>query len=205
MEHLTEEALRFAAERHRGQRRKVSGVPYILHPVEVMAIAGSITDDEEILAAAVLHDVVEDTATTSDEVRERFGDRVADLVASETENKYTDRPATETWVQRKLESLMELQASDDPAVKILWLSDKLSNIRSMYASWRTGGDVIWRAFHQKNPAMHAWYYRSIDALIRPVLGDTLAMEEYERLLNEMFAAIPDTPPAGVPVFTAPDA
>ena len=85
---LFDDAARFAVEAHADMTRKGGGLPYILHPFEVATIAASMTSDEEVLAAALLHDVVEDAGVDFNELRERFGNRVADLVASETENKY---------------------------------------------------------------------------------------------------------------------
>ena len=100
-----DDALMFAAERHHGMvRKKNAGVPYLLHPMETAVIVGTMTNDHEVLAAALLHDVVEDTNTTIEEVRERFGDRVAELVSSETENKREDLPPGDTWRIRKEES-----------------------------------------------------------------------------------------------------
>ena len=77
MENVLNRAIVFATEAHEGQYRKGTQIPYILHPMEAAAIVGTMTTDEEIIAGAVLHDVVEDTDTTIDDVQEMFGDRVA--------------------------------------------------------------------------------------------------------------------------------
>lgn len=98
---LVSEAIIFATKAHDGMRRKKSEQPYILHPVEAAAIAGSITTNQEIIAAAALHDVVEDAGIAIEEIRESFGERVAELVLSETENKREKLPAEETWEIRK--------------------------------------------------------------------------------------------------------
>ncbi len=83
---IFEKAVAFAFKAHEGQRRK-DGSIYVLHPLEVAVIVGSMTNDEEILAAAVLHDTVEDTSVTAQDILDNFGERVAELVAHETENK----------------------------------------------------------------------------------------------------------------------
>lgn len=90
-----EQAARFALHAHEGQIRKTKPIPFILHPMEVAQIASTMTDDLDVLAAAVLHDVVEDTDCTADDILENFGERIAYLVAMETENKRPDRPASE--------------------------------------------------------------------------------------------------------------
>ncbi len=143
------------------------------------------TDDCEVLAAAVLHDTVEDTDATAEEIEQRFGPRVAALVASETEDKHPEMPPEESWLTRKERSLKKLAGADDPGVRILWLSDKLSNIRSLYLARKERGEDMWQFFNQKDPAMHAWYYRSIEALLADMDGYD-AMKEYRRLVGALF-------------------
>lgn len=184
MENLFDEAIRFAVAAHAGYTRKGCRQPYILHPMEAAAIVGSMTDDPEILAAAVLHDVVEDAEIALEEIEARFGRRVMELVASETEDKRRDLPAQATWKARKQEAIDILGASDDIAVKMLYLGDKLSNLRSMHRGWKQQGDAFWLAFNQRDPQMHIWYYQSIaDALAE--LSGTDAWQELDRLIHDM--------------------
>ena len=100
---LLQRAIEFAAEKHAGQFRKGTTIPYFTHVMEAMEIVSRMTEDEEIRAAAVLHDTLEDTDTGKDELVRNFGQRVADLVAAESENKREDQPAEETWITRKME------------------------------------------------------------------------------------------------------
>ena len=108
---IFDKAVIFAVKAHSGALRKGTGTPYILHPLEVAAIAGTLTKDPEILAACVLHDTVEDTKTTMEDIVSAFGERVAKLVASETEDKRGDMPPSDSWQIRKEESLRELKES----------------------------------------------------------------------------------------------
>ena len=190
---VLERAIHFAVDAHSGVLRKLSGAPYILHPLEALVIAGTLTDDREVLAAVVLHDVVEDTGATLEELREKFGPRVAELVAVETEDKRRDRPAGETWRVRKEETLARLRASSDPGVKILWMGDKLANLRSIRAAWLRDGDAIWKVFNQSDPAQHAWYYRSVAQELGD-LKDTAAGREYAALLEEVFSGVEEERP-----------
>ena len=183
-----EEAIRFATEAHSGQRRRRENTPYILHPLEVAAIVGTMSADEELLAAAVLHDTVEDTAVTAEEILARFGPRVAALVAAETENKREELPPEETWLIRKQESLEELRQAEDPAVKLLWLGDKLSNMRSFHRNWKKSGNDLWKSLHQPDPAMQAWYYHSIDVILED-LRDYDAWQEYHTLVEIVFEGV----------------
>lgn len=182
---ILEKAIVFATEKHAGMVRKGTANPYILHPLEAAAIVGTMTTDREVIAAAVLHDVVEDTPTSISEIEERFGERIARLVAAESENKREDRPAAETWRIRKEETLTHLRNETDLAVKMITLGDKLSNIRSIYRDHLTLGDAIWNRFNQKDPAQHAWYYVGIAEAISE-LSAYPAWQEYASLLRELF-------------------
>lgn len=166
-------------------RRKKSASPYILHPMEAAAIVGTMTDDQNLIAAAILHDVVEDAGVSIEEIELRFGKRVRELVESETEDKRTDLPPVDTWRIRKEESLDVLKNTDDKGVLIVWLGDKLANMRSIYREWKMEGDAMWQRFNQKNVTEQAWYYRSIMELTKR-LSDTSAWIEYKTLTELVF-------------------
>ena len=182
---ILDEAILFAAEAHSGACREGSRVPYILHPLEAAAIAAAMTDDLEVLAAAVLHDVAEDTPHTLEELRQRFGDRVADLVSAETEDKREGRPAAETWRIRKEETIRHLRREKRTEVKIIVMGDKLSNLRAMYRDYLKSGDGLWERFHQKDPAAHAWYYKEVGETLE-CLSEYPAWEEYWRLYRKIW-------------------
>lgn len=182
---LLDEAIIFAVKAHSGAVRKRGKTPYILHPLEALAIAGTMSNDEEILAAAVLHDTVEDTETTMEEIRSLFGVRVSELVASETEEKRPELPAEATWRIRKEESLNKLKNAEDPGVKILWLSDKLSNMRSFYRLKQKKGDSFWLNFNMKDPLLQAGYYRAVLDLTKE-LSTCEAWKEMKTLTDAVF-------------------
>jgi len=184
MGELLNKAIVFATNVHAGQFRKSTDIPYILHPVEAASIVGTMTTDDEILAAAVLHDVVEDTNTTVEQVKELFGDRVAHLVASESENKRENLPAESTWKIRKEETLAHLKTAP-LEVKMITLGDKLSNIRAIHRDYIALGDEMWNRFNQKDPKEHHWYYQSI-ADCMPELSHFESYKEYARLVHETF-------------------
>lgn len=181
---VLDNAIIFAVNAHRGQFRKGSNAPYILHPMEAAAIVGSMTEDDEVIAAAVLHDTVEDTDATIEEIRERFGSRVAELVAEESENKREDLPAASTWKIRKEETLALLKTAPKE-VKMLTLGDKLSNIRSICRDYETLGDALWQRFNQKDKNEHGWYYKSIADCLSD-LCEYPAYKEYAYLVEKVF-------------------
>lgn len=182
---MFEDAIIFATQKYSGMKRKGTDRPYILHPLEVAAIVNTMTNDYEILAAAVLHDVVEDTGTGIMEIRQRFGDTVADLVASESENKREEQPAEQTWQIRKQETIDHLMSEDRIGVKMIALGDKLSNVRAMQRDYAELGEALWNRFNQKDKSKHAWYYRSIAASVKELSGYP-AWLEYDLAVKGLF-------------------
>ena len=181
-----EDAVIYASQKHNGAVRKITGTPAILHSMEVAHIISTITNDIDIMIAGLLHDVVEDTDGTLDEIREKFGDRVARLVDSETENKYEGEDKALSWKKRKEESIKKLKALNDRDVEILWLADKLSNIRSLAIDYSERGETIWQSFNQKDSKMHHWYYKTIAEVLEMHLNRTGAFKEYVKHVNSIW-------------------
>lgn len=183
MMRILEEAIIYATVMHQGKVRKFGDIPYILHPLEVAQIISTLTDDEEVITAGILHDIVEDTDGTLSEIEKRFGKRVAFLVSTDSENKYPGEDRSASWQQRKEESLKTLKNSTDIGVKMLWLGDKLSNIRSLAGMYSELGDEMWSRFNQSDPQMQCWYYKSIAELIELSLNKTGAFKELIKHIN----------------------
>lgn len=187
MRDLVSEAIVFSTMAHDGMRRRKGELPYILHPMEVGAIVGTMTSNQEVIAAGLLHDVVEDAGISIEEIGEKFGARVMELVASETENKREEFPPEDTWQIRKEESLEKLRDTNDIEILMLWIGDKLSNIRAIYRDFLIEGDAVWNKFHQSDIHVQAWYYRSILKYTER-LSHTLAWIEYRTLVEKIFGA-----------------
>ncbi|MBO4373794.1 MAG: HD domain-containing protein [Lachnospiraceae bacterium] len=183
---LLEEAIIYATVMHQGKLRKFGNIPYILHPMEVAQILSTITDDKEIITAGILHDVVEDTDGTLQEIEKRFGKRVAFLVDSESENKYPGQEESSTWKQRKEESLRTLKNTTDNGVRMLWLADKLANIRSLAGMYSEKGEEMWQNFHQSDPQEQCWYYSSVAETVELYLNKTGAFKEFIRHINSIW-------------------
>ncbi len=188
---LVSRAITFAVKAHDGMRRKKSDAPYILHPIEAAAIVGSLTSKQEVIAAAVLHDTVEDTPVTIEEIEASFGSRVAELVAAETEDKRIHIPPDQSWRDRKEEAVELLRHTEDIEIKMVFLGDKLANMRSIYQQWLLVGDAVWQDFNQTDPEQHRWYYRTIAESIRE-LEESPAWKEYDRLIRIVFGEGADT-------------
>lgn len=176
-----DKAVTFAAEAHRGTERRGKGYPYIIHPMEAAAIVATVTNDQEMLAAALLHDTVEDTDVTIEQIRGLFGDRVATLVQAETAPMDPDM----TWREKKTAQARQL-ASAPYDSKVVALGDKLSNLRGIALDYRQIGDKVWSRFHAPEGKKDVeWYYRSLaNAMVE--LSETLAYQEFVRLIKETF-------------------
>ncbi|HHX61347.1 MAG TPA: bifunctional (p)ppGpp synthetase/guanosine-3',5'-bis(diphosphate) 3'-pyrophosphohydrolase [Epulopiscium sp.] len=175
------EALKTARLAHKGQIRKGGKIPYILHPMEAGVIAASLSTknkqvDEEVVAAAILHDVIEDTDLTYQDLSKDFSDRVLELVRLQSEDK------SKSWQERKEWTIESLENNEDMAFEIVTLADKLSNLRSIERDYQTQGDDLWERFNVKEKSKHKWYYSSIIENIKH-LKDTREYKEYKDLLE----------------------
>ena len=180
---LLDRAIIFAVKAHAGTERRGKGFPYIVHPMEAMEIVATITPDQEMLAAAALHDTVEDTDVTIEHIREEFGERIANLVASESDVMVEGVSEEDSWHARKQAAIDRLAAAPRDA-KIVALGDKLSNMRAIARDYAVKGDELWKIFHAKDPSDHEWHYRGLANSLRD-LSDTFAFQEFEALINQV--------------------
>ena len=181
---LLDRAIAFAVRAHAGTERRGKGFPYIVHPMEAVAIVATMTSDQELLAAAALHDTVEDTDVTVEQLREEFGERVASIVADESDRLFPGMEEGESWHARKQIAIDHLaQAGRDS--KIVALGDKLSNMRAIARDYSLQGDGLWSLFHVTDRAEHEWHYRGLAASLAE-LSDTFAYQEFVSLINQVF-------------------
>ena len=181
---LLDRAILFAVKAHAGTERRGKGFPYIVHPMEAVEIVATITPDQELLAAAALHDTVEDTDVTIDQIRAEFGDRIASLVGAETDVLIDGRSEEESWHDRKRAAIDRLSKASRDA-KIVAMGDKLSNMRAIARDYAVQGDALWNLFHVKDPKDHEWHYRGLADALRD-LEDTFAFKEFEMLIDQVF-------------------
>ncbi len=181
---LLDRAIVFAVRAHHNSERRGKGFPYIVHPMEAVEIVATITPDQELLAAAALHDTIEDTDVTVDELRREFGNRIADLVHAESDQQMEGVSEEESWHARKQAAIDRLAAASHDA-KIVAMGDKLSNMRAIYRDYKTKGDQLWQIFHVKEKASHEWHYRGLAQSLSE-LRDTFAYQEFIHLIDEVF-------------------
>lgn len=181
---LLDRAIIFAVKAHHNTERRGKGFPYIVHPMEAVEIVATITSDQELLAAAVLHDTIEDTNVTVEELRAEFGDRIANLVHAESDQFTEGVSEEDSWHDRKQAAIDRLASAPHDA-KIVALGDKLSNMRAIARDYAIKGDALWQIFHVTDKTQHEWHYRGLAASLSE-LSDTFAYKEFISLINQVF-------------------
>ena len=146
-------AIEFATLAHKEQMRKSTPLPYIAHPFEVALILAQNNADDDTIVAGILHDTVEDTATTMEEIVFHFGTKIAEIVGHETENKAL------SWEERKQHTIDELP-SCPIEVKMVTCADKLSNIRGIHNELGKFGNKVWDRFN-RGYDKQKWYYTQL--------------------------------------------
>ena len=172
------EAFRFAAEKHAGQTRKASTIPYISHLLGVATLVLEFDGDEDLAIAALLHDVVEDCGGTpmQKEVQRRFGSHVATIVEGCTDADTDPKPS---WRARKEKYISHLKTADLDT-RMVSAADKLHNVRSIVADHREVGESIWDRFSGGRDGT-LWYYRA--------LLDEFLRRKPNRLVRELELAV----------------
>jgi len=174
-----ERAIALAVRAHEGQVRKGDGqLPYVVHPVTVALILSRYTGDEDTIIAGLLHDTLEDTLVTAEEIEQAFGEKVRDTVLDVTE---PDLPSL-SWETRKARYLRRLQTAPRPSLLVAG-ADKIANLISMIAAHASAGDALWERFHA-SPATRLGFYRQVHTLIRGSWSGCPLLQEFGNRLEE---------------------
>ena len=182
---FVDKAIKFAVDAHADTERRGKGFPYVIHTLEAMEIVATITNDPELLAAAALHDTVEDTDVTIEQIRAEFGDRVAEIVDSESDKFDPGVSEEDSWRDRKQAAIDRLSAASRDS-KIVAMGDKLSNMRAIARDFNQVGDKIWDLFHAPGGRDdHEWHYRGLAAALCDLAG-TDAYAEFCAAIQHVF-------------------
>jgi len=174
-------ALAFAAEKHAGQKRKGTRIPYISHPMAVASLVLEAGGSEDEVIAALLHDVADDCGGQEalDEIRARFGMGVAAIVLGCTDTLEKPKPK---WRPRKEAYIDNLQSAP-ASVRLVAAADKLHNARSIVRDRRSLGDGVWKRFTASKEEV-LWYYGAVTSALA-ARGTSQLIEELERAVGEM--------------------
>ena len=176
-----EEALVFSTQLHASQKRKATNIPYIAHLLGVTSLVLEDGGDEDEAIAAVLHDAVEDQGGEKilDEIRRRFGERVAMIVQGCTDSYTLPKPP---WRERKDNYIDHLRRAI-PEVRRVSLADKLYNARAILKTYRQIGELTWERFTGGRVGT-LWYYRTLVSIFKQT-GDDYMTAELERVVSEL--------------------
>jgi (p)ppGpp synthase/HD superfamily hydrolase len=180
VEEMIQRAIAFATKAHDGQLRKGTMRPYILHPLEVGVIVARMTEDEEVISAAILHDTIEDCeGVTAKMIEQMFSNRVAELVQKESEDK------SKTWMERKGATIQHLKVAERE-VQMIGLADKLSNMRDIDRDYPECGEELWQRFRMKDKETIGWYYKGVEEALRKSFSEVPVYIEYRSLVEKIF-------------------
>ncbi|MCS7016567.1 MAG: HD domain-containing protein [Gemmatales bacterium] len=184
------DALAYAARIHRGQRRKEGSIPYLAHPLAVCALVAESGGNEDQMIAALLHDGPEEAGGLAclQEIRQRFGDKVAELIDWCTDTYEKPEPP---WYPRKKAYLVRLQSAPPEALLIV-VADKVHNVRSLVQLLRREGLACFQRFRGGQEGT-LWYYREMVRLFRQRLPECELTDELTRLVEELFRRIENPP------------
>lgn len=190
-------ALKLATYAHNGKKRKITGVDYITHPIEVAHILEKEKANKYLHAASYLHDVVEDSDFTLDDIEELFGIRVRKIVEFVTEDIDDKTKKDLTWEERKekaIEKLRRLNHNEFPDIdeelkrdiKLLALADRLANITNLNDYFNSVGYQDFSAF-RRGSEQQEWYYRSIYfVLVENEDENSPIFRRFRDTINEVF-------------------
>lgn len=180
MEGIIDQAIQFAAVKHAGQMRKSTAVPYISHPFAVAMLLQEAGHGTEVVAAGILHDTLEDTSATPEEILTLFGAGVLKLVEAASE---PDKSLP--WEARKRHTMSSLaQRSDDELAVII--ADKLHNLRSIRLDVERHGEKVWGRFN-RGKEHQAWYYQGIVRSVKDRQGQVALIADLEQEVASVFS------------------
>lgn len=182
---LIEKAIEIATKAHDGQYRKTTDIPYITHPFSVGMMLSMYGYSEEVIVAGLLHDTLEDTDLTIQEIQGQFGKYIAELVQGASEKN-----KSLSWEERKQATINYLKNATRDLCLII-CADKLHNIRSIRKSIELNGEKTWDRFN-RGKDKQAWYYRSIVEQLEKNISDEVIFIELKKEVNRIFAGIPSS-------------
>ena len=177
---LIDYAIYFATKAHTGQKRKTEqDVDMIFHPFTVGMILQRAGAKTECVIAGILHDVVEDTKYTLEDIKEQFGTQIANIVDEVSENKSLP------WKERKIETINKIKTASMDG-KLVECADKISNLESLYNLYQEEGEEVWKSFN-KPKEEQKWYYTNMfQAILMNTTEENMLFDRYKRILNKVF-------------------
>ena len=187
MKNIVEKAKQFAYSAHKGQKRKGKDIPFTNHLDLAVKIGNKLTDDENIISAIWLHDTVEDTMITLEDIKSNFNNEIYEYVKAETEIKEEDEIGS--WKKRKINqiNILKEEARQNPKVLYIAFSDKLANLLEMKDDYFELGEQLFNRFNNHNKLDHYWYYNEFYKMFKESnLFTELQLNEYKKIIKKIF-------------------
>ncbi len=175
---LISDAIEFAIKAHEGQLRKGTSIPYVIHPLRVGLILSELGCSDEVVIAGVLHDTIEDTGTTHEEIEQLFGSNVAFLVQGASEPDKSD-----TWENRKTHTIEYLKTAPKD-VLFVSCADKIDNNRETDRHLLEVGEEHWKAFKRPRE-QQKWYYESLAKVFISRIDDDVTNKLFKQFEQEL--------------------
>ena len=179
---IIDQAIIFAASAHKDQTRKSTDIPYITHPFAVGMLLQKAKCSDEVIAAGILHDTLEDTSTTYEELAEQFGTKVANLVRSASE-----QDKSLPWIKRKQHTIDSLKDAYLEEIQVI-TADKLHNLKSIQADLVKNGEKTWERFN-RGKREQRWYYSSIVKELAPRKKEFKLIRDLENTVKAVFGSL----------------
>jgi (p)ppGpp synthase/HD superfamily hydrolase len=179
---IVNQAIIFATKAHEGQTRKGTDIPYITHPFSVGMLLQKENGTDEVIAAGILHDTIEDTSATYEELASLFGTHIANLVQAASE---PDKSLP--WKERKQHTIDRLKNANSEEIQVI-ITDKFHNLRSIRADLKSIGESIWDRFNRGKSDQH-WYYSSIVKEVAHRKREFKLIQELENEIIEVFGSL----------------
>ena len=186
---LINKALETAFECHKNQKRKADNAPYIIHILDVVRLLMSEPSaSENVIVAGILHDTLEDTTYTAEQLKDDFGSDILELVLFATEKEKDNTTSKEqkrlTWKLRKQHTIDLCQAATEDQL-LITLADKLSNLKSIHDDMVIIGDKIWSYFNAPKADIY-WYYYELGIIFNKRKSDSRLVKLYNLVLKDVF-------------------
>lgn len=179
---IVNKAITFAAQAHEGQYRKSTNIPYITHPFAVGMLLQQAKCSEEVIAAGILHDTIEDTDISYNDLVEHFGETIAQLVQAGSEH---DKSLS--WQERKQHTINAIPNASTEEIQIL-TADKLHNLQSIRTDIEVQGEEVWQRFNRGKQYQH-WYYSSIVKALKPRRKECRLIGKLEKEVQAVFGSL----------------
>ncbi|MBT4446898.1 bifunctional (p)ppGpp synthetase/guanosine-3',5'-bis(diphosphate) 3'-pyrophosphohydrolase [archaeon] len=186
---LINKAFNIASEKHQNQTRKGSDIPYLIHLMDVASILFQFKASTDQVCAGFLHDTIEDTPYTLEELKEDFNQQVHDFVKFSTENMEEKGPdhSNESWEKRKIEVIEKSKLASNDELLVMF-ADKLANIRSFVQDYKELGEKLWEKFNG-NKEKQKWFYSSLYQIFKDKFGQNQEVKLFLVEFDEHVASL----------------